>query len=411
MCLLVLANVSAINLQDDVLSQALGKNRRLLRYEGGNLTGEGAEFLKEEARLNQFFLVGEDHGQAEIPEFTTALLKTLRGYNYKYLAVETGPITAKMIEPLITRPDGFQAIGNFARAYPYALPFYNWQEEARFLVEAKKSGMHIWGLDQEFIIADRFLFKRLEEIAPNAAARELARSYKEKAAAGYSKMVESKNPTTVFMVTATAEDFQKLEAAFKGPRASEGARIVSELKVSWEIYKKNFANEGYKSNAQRARLMKTHFMDYYKAAQARGDAAPKVLLKFGALHTMKGRTFTNVSDLGTLTTELGEATGTGAFNLAVLGVKGTVNAYRVFNPNEKDRQKDYNLSQSLTFMDVKPLVAIADSNQCTLIDMRALRADLHHGKLGKVDPGLQRFIWGYDAVLLIPQVKGSTYFE
>lgn len=314
-----------------------------------------------------------------------------------------------MIEALVARPDGFQAIGNFARAYPYAIPFYNWQEEARLLIEAKKSGMNIWGLDQEFIIADRFLFKRLEEIAPNAAARELARSYKEKAAAGYSKMIESKNPGSVFMVTGAEEDFQKLETAFKGTRASEGAQITRELKVSWEIYKKGFANEGYKSNAQRARLMKTHFMDYYKAAQARGDAAPRVLLKFGALHTMKGRTFTNVYDLGTFTSELGEATGTGAFNLAVLGVKGTVNAYRVFRPEEKDRHKNYDISQSLSFMDVKPLTAVADPDQFTLIDLRALRAELHSGKLGKVDPGLQRFIWGYDAVLLFPQVRAATY--
>src|SRR5690606_10654118 len=49
------------------LLEALRQNRHTLALVDGRLSGDGAELLLSEGRASQFFLLGEEHGVAEVP--------------------------------------------------------------------------------------------------------------------------------------------------------------------------------------------------------------------------------------------------------------------------------------------------------------------------------------------------------
>ena len=399
---------------NNIATEQLTKQRRVLKFEAGRLSGAGATFLLNEAKAAQFFLIGEDHGIAEMPELTAALFQDIYPFGYRRLAVEAGPITARQLTKLAAAPDAAAAFGAFNRENPFALPFFYWREEAAMLATVMKTtkGANdtFWGLDQEFVVSPKLHFKRLVEIAPDKQAKDVAGGYYEQTRTEVERMIKAKNPSLNFFAAAKDEDFKRLNDAFKPKPGSEAAEILAELKVSWEIYAQIFSGRGYESNAQRSQLMKTHFTRYYRAALSREKTPPKALFKFGANHVRKGRNYTNVYDLGNFTAELAAFNGLPSFHLLVVGASGTQNGYLPFLGNDADRKKPINVAEAFSFFDAKPLVAAAGDGW-SVLDLRPLRPLLHGGKLGPLPKGLADLIWGFDAVLVIRQVRAATLFE
>ena len=60
----------------------------------GRLSGAGAELLLAAGRDAQFFLIGEEHGVAEIPLVAAGLFRELAPAGYRHLAIETGEFMA-----------------------------------------------------------------------------------------------------------------------------------------------------------------------------------------------------------------------------------------------------------------------------------------------------------------------------
>lgn len=405
---------------DDTLTAELAKNRLALTLENGSLSGAGADFLFREAEASQFFLIAEDHGIAELPLFASALFRQIRSYGYQHFATEAGPITARTLEKLAASQPAQQAFADFNHQNPFTLPFYFWQEEAGLLGTVahspgrKAGGAIIWGLDQEFVISTKLHLKRLVELAPNAQARRVVEEYNQKAQTEFDRMVQSKNPAIVFLASATEDDFKRLRAALNPKPGSEAAEILDELQVSWEIYTKQFRGQVYEANNQRAQLMKSHFLRYYNEALKTEKSPPKVLFKFGMNHMKRGRSFINVFDIGSFVPDLAFTNGTKSFHLLVVGANGTQNSYLPFVGDEADKQRKYDVVKvfkDYASADVKPLIAAAAENKSwAVIDLRPLRPLITNRKLGKVDRGLEELIYGFDAVLIIPEIHAATLY-
>ncbi len=61
--------------------------------------------------------------------------------------------------------------------------------------------------------------------------------------------------------------------------------------------------------------------------------------------------------------------------------------------------------------DVKPLIASAAKDKTwAVIDLRPFRPLITNRKLEKIDKGLEELIWGYDAVLVIPEIHAATLY-
>jgi hypothetical protein len=396
------------------LAQELAKNRLTLNYQDGKLSGPGAEFLLREASAAQFTLVGEDHGLAETPRFTAALFDLIKPAGYSHLAVEIGPKVAARLEGLAAASDAQAKFAAFNRDYPFSAAFYFWREEAEMMEHVVKSmggaPDTVWGIDQEFICSGAVHLERLVQLAPDDTARALALGHLDLARQDMKRMIETKNPTATFVCTTKPEAYAKLREAFASAGA-EAAALIAALERSTEIYAMNATGRGWESNFTRAKLTKEYFRAYYDRAAKREGRAPRVLFKYGANHMTRGRSVLGVYDVGNLVSELAEFHGTRSFHLAVICTQGTVNRYMPFAGNTAAKQQPYDVVKAFGELgDVKPLIEAADPQAWTLIDVRPVRRFLFR-RYKDIDRNLWENLWGYDAVLVIPQGTAATLFE
>jgi hypothetical protein len=395
------------------LVDALVEQRMEIAINHGQLAGRGADFLREKASKAQIFLIGEDHGIAQTPQFTQALFADLRKQGYEYFAAELGPISALRVAKMLS-DHSMDSYAEFIRENPYSVPFFNWREEAELLqsvlTKSQRPAETLWGLDQEFILSPKLHFQRLLQVAPDAARKTIA-EYANRTAGEYQTMVSSGNPSTVFLASAKSEDFERLHKVLDATKNIEAKQLLNELEQSWQIYRANFTGESYRSNLQRSQLMKKHFIESYRNAEARDKKPPRVVVKLGLFHTKRGRSFTNVYDVGDLAQELAEANGATSFHLFVLAASGTQNVYKPFGSPPSDKAKPYDPVTEMEFANIKPFLDAAASDRWSVMDLGPLRSVLDAGKFGKLDPGLAEILWGYDAVLVMPNVSAAALFE
>jgi hypothetical protein len=380
----------------------------------GSIQGPGVDFLVQQGKESQFFLIGEDHGIAELPLVTGALFQRLWEFGYEHLAVETGPLTAAILEGSARKSKPEEAFAALNKAHPFSLPFFNWKQEAELLEKVVPSCPRppaLWGVDQEFILSPVLHFERLVELAPDRYTKTLAEEYQHQAATDYDRLVKTKDPTNIYLAKATDEDLERLEAAFRTKAgAAEAARISLELRQSARIYREFNSSEGYASNLHRSELMKAHFTRYYEHA-AQDGRKPKVVLKFGATHVRKGRSYSNVYDLGNMVAELAAMSGSQSFHVFVIAVSGTQNHYLPFVGDEKQKTAPIDLAGTYSFLDVAPFEELAKNEGNVVVDLRPLRPGLSGGSVKVPGKGLADLIWGYDAVLILKDVHAATLFE
>ena len=415
-----LAQRSAAPPASDSVIRALRAHSTPFTVSGNELHGAGADTLARIARENQFVMVGEDHGMQEVPAFIGALFAAARPAGYRHLAIEIGPVGARNLEQMMRDTAPQRRVEAFLRSYTsFSLPFFNWREESAMLQRVVESTPRVpdvlWGLDQEFVLAPTYDFDRLARIAPTASAGIVARRYAQKSRALDARTMSEGNPKLLWMFASTDADVDALVRDYHAHVGSEAETILRELTASREIYAKFTRGENYASNLQRSEMMRRHFLEWYHAAVARGEHAPKVLFKFGGNHMIRGASLTDTYELGTFIPELALANGSHAFNMMLLAGAGTTNEYRPFGGSEADKTSPYDVGTAdgpLAPLDVRTFFAVAAENDSTwtFIDLRPVRAMVHDGKLAAVSAPLKRALLSFDAIVIAPHAHASTLF-
>lgn len=386
--------------QDSALAAALTRARQTFDLRSdGTLTGDGARLLIEGGRAAQFFLLGEEHGVAEIPKLAAALFRALAPTGYRHLAIETGDALASRLNALVLEADPEAAVKRFSETYWPGVPFYTLREEAGLLAAAVSAAGRrpdvLWGLDYD-IVGDRYALRRLRDIAPNARARAAADRVIALADSMLDAALEAENPSAIFMFASPDTALESLRTAYAPASGSEAEHILALLETTLRINRDFAEGRNYESNVARAENLKRQFLRHYLPA-ARSGRPPRVMLKFGTNHVLRGRNFTNTFDLGTLAYELAEVHGGTAFNVMVVPGRGARVAQ--FDP----RTFGYSPApvQFGTGHWARPLLDLADSVRWTVYDLRALRPVLHAGRVGSVPPQLAQVIFGFDAFVVL----------
>lgn len=362
----------------------------------GRLSGAGAELLVAAGRDAQFFLIGEEHGVAEIPLVAADLFRTLAPHGYRHLAIETGDLLASALNRAVLADGSGAAYTAFQREYFPGAPFYRWREDAALLrtAVAAAGGREdvLWGLDYD-IVADRYTLRRLRDIAPNPAARAAAEAVILRADSALAQALATQNPGLLMMFGGADDVYAPLRAAYAPEAGSEADRIISLMQGTREINAFWGRNQGYLSNHHRALLNKRQFMHYLHAATQRDGRMPRVMMKFGSSHMVRGRSFTNVFDLGTLASEIAEVHGSRSFGVLMLGGAGTTHAVvdpRAFTTVEAPVEVDDW---------IKPFYDAADPGRWTVFDLRAIRARIP--RLGSLPDETRKVLYGFDAVVIL----------
>jgi hypothetical protein len=388
---LTLSPTSVASVQNGSIWATLEANRRALILDGDGLHGAGGAWLMERARGARFTLVGESHHNVETPLLTARLLKELRSAGYATYIVESGPETTRLLMEAL-EAGGVDAGEALLTRFPYSIAFLDRHEELQAAADALALGYQVWGVDQEFMGSPRLLLQRLAELAPDDASKELVQSILDRKVVAFDHFPRTGNQSGGFLVTAGADDFNSLAAAF-GRTEGEATRIVEQLRASSEIYKAFGEGRYYDNNAMRVDLIKRNFLAHLRWAGESPVSDRRALIKMGSVHAGRGRTPMHVYDIGNLAAELAFAGGGDSFHVLVLatgsvGADGTLTSWRTQSPH------------------LAPFFDLAAEDHPVVFDLRPLRPLLtQRGQatdLGDFDIALR-----YDAIVLFPQFRAS----
>jgi hypothetical protein len=395
--------------QNAEFAEVLKKNRGAIRVQEGKLAGPSAEVLRAALAEAQFVALGEDHGIRQIPEFAAALCAELAPHGFHHMGLEIGPYVAPEVEKMARSADGAKQLAEFEKKYPETLAFYNWQEEFAMLQKcegaASPGHMTIWGLDQEFMGATGFLADKILATKPGPEATAAVEALLKENSEARAATAKSGSPGDLFMMMAKQEELDHVRDLLKKQGKPEAQKLFDAFLVSREIYQKNMTGDYYKSNRQRALLMKKNFSEPFAASSQSNGVLPKVFFKFGAYHMFRGINPLHSSELGNLISEAAEANQFKSVHILIAGVKGEQLHFVGIGKPAEAAPLDLAGDKDSPFLFFKPLFDAQIENSWTLYDLRALREGF--SKYGKIDPELERVIFGYDFVVFIPDPKAS----
>lgn len=378
------------------LEEALTENSYPLRVEDGSLRDTGGGWLRERARAATIITLGESHGTQEIPAVMDALLNDLQAAGeIDHLALEVSPWTAALMTDSLRRGDSTYTA--FVEQRPAAIPFYALQPErdlVRRFARNSASERPLWGLDQIFAFATDLALDRLAELAPSAEARRAIAKTRTAVRSDSTsdpalKGLPPRMPTPLMAYRSSA--FDTLRTHFEG--IEEAQRLLQEMAISTKIYRVNDTNN-YRSNQIRARYLRRNLQRHYQQATAQQEEAPQVAIKVGGRHAYRDRTPNNALDVGNLAVALAERSGGTALNVMV-----------VCGPNSTSR--DYPAGTTDCWSEKRAPFTAALNDAPMLFDLTALHPLLHDDTIDPA-PELERLLWAFDAVVLVPNAQPSS---
>ena len=296
----------------------------------------GRTLLLNEARSNSYFLLGELHGENEIPALIDALWPAMWKAGYRHIGAEISPWAAYQLE--------FAPVGHG----PRITGLWTRRQAMNAHAVASPGTSVLWGCD-------------MEEMQPESLIRELA-------------ALNSSNPVLQEMVQLTGKGYSRklsptlIELATKaGPMKDKiigGISLRQNLLATLEI-DKNRASPQTKMIAQNERelLMKQQFLAHLQHESQPGS---KVLLRFGRNHLHRGFDARGISTLGNFVAEYATAHGQQAFNVGAFAAGGKETL--MGETWDADERQD------------EPTFALLAENAkypATLFDLRPLRPLLH----------------------------------
>jgi hypothetical protein len=398
-CLLVGLSLTLPALPQTTFDQKLLEVRYGLRIEAGKLTGNAAPVLEKAISAAQYVLIGEDHITREIPQFAAAVCEAMAPQGLTAMAVEAGPQAAKMVASTLGKPDRVARMAAHTERYPDSVAFLNVREE-NDLVEHCAQASHnpdfqLWGLDQELMGSAGWLLDQILATRPGSAATAVLTRMKAEEQKDAALAKETGDPTKVFLFAASDAQLSEGTAVLKREGNAAANELFGEFVESHEIYLKNMQGSP-ESNSQRARLLKRHFRRDFDAAASKFQRQ-RVLLKFGEWHLYKGFNPLHQRDLGNYIAEMADGQGASSLHICILGAKGTHAAYGGYMRPMK--LEPFVMAEDEDYHWLKPLVDNQVPNAWTLYDLGRLRFQ----KLGAIDPEMQRAIYGYDLLVIVPE--------
>ena len=389
----------------EAVLEALRKNRFPITMTGGTPAGQGWDWLVKQAGDARFTLVGEEHGVAETAQLSAALFKALRSAGYTRMAVELSPMIAQDIDAAARR-SGLQGILDFFARPSTWHPMYL-REEAQFLADVVAAGPKnervLWGIDRE-IFSDRYLVERLEGKVPPRARAAYARL---KEASVSTAIRREKNPGAEmpFLFAQQPAIVTDVRNAWPDPDRDSDI-ILRTLEESLIINALGRTATGWDQSERRAQWMRRSLAMHLNEARAHGSS-PKVMLKTGYNHMIRGANYVNTFDVGSMPDEVAALDGAHAFHVIVLPGPGshqaTMGPGRSFVAVSSDEFDEFKGGeQRLT-----RVLPNANAAGHEVIDLRPARSLAQRG-LESWNSDVVKTIYGYDAAVIWKGARASV---
>jgi hypothetical protein len=373
--------------QDSTLTRLIRQSQYAFTPDGQRFSGPGWDKIHAAVQQSQLILVGEEHGMAQIPQFTAAIAQV---FNPTVFVAEIDPYVAQALTKLTAQsgpPSAYQ------RQYPEALCFYDLREEFDLVRTLRAQQARLVGIDQVYGSTAAPFYYQLAGLVKSKSARayllQRAASYQRQAEAfekiGNDDWVMEKQPQA-------AVDSLLLLTKNESPAAQ---KMAQDYAASYQIYKSQ-------SHQARLNLMKRNLLREFPP----GEPIPKTLFKLGAYHLARGLSpapFGEFYDVGNLVQNLADSQDQKSLHLLVIGKQGTES--RGTNPNFPAKNVGtYTAADKVKY---KAFLNQVTGSSWVVFDLRAARRAITTGKLQLTNQALQRTILGYDYLIVIPETTAS----
>jgi hypothetical protein len=372
--------------QDSTLTRYARQNQYALQVSGSQFSGAGWDRLRADMLKSQLVLVGEDHGTAQIPALTAALAREFKPAIY---VAEIDPYVAQVLTRLTAQP-GPPTV--YQRQYPESLCFYDLADEYELARSLRAQQARLVGIDQVFITTAAPFYAQLAGLVKNQAAR----AFLTERAATYQRQTqafEKRSSEEWVMVKQSQAAIDSLLAITKN-ESPAARQMAQDYAASYAIYQSG-------SHQARLGLMKRNLLRELPP----GEAAPRMLFKFGAYHMARGLSpapFGEFYDVGNLVQNLADAQGKKSLHVLVVGKQGT--EARGTNPNFPDKNTaTYTAADKPKY---QQFLALSTGPAWSVFDLRPARRAITASKL-QVSEALRRYILGYDYLVVIPETTAS----
>lgn len=371
-------------------------HKEVFHYDTKGFRGEGWDSLKSAISKAQIVLIGEQHGEAEIPVFT---MKVAEVFKPKALVVEIDPYTAAQLKK--TSLDTTSYSGYF-KQHPYDFAFYSYQTEMQLARQMTLAHTDIWGLNEINFLSLGTFFNTLAEHASLPVNKKIALD-KAKTYAAHDrpifKNIDRYNDFIAYKLKASMVD--SLLFAFRN-ESDYCKKMLHDLKASLPI----FANTSYEA---RTNLMKKNLLNYV-APYITNDAIdiPRLLFKFGANHVSRTDDLKGYFEAGNLADNLAGASGKPALHILIFGKTGTFNQMAPVDNSQAIKPYDVSTDKDLDMF--TPFYSQVQGDEWALYDLRPLRDAIYEGKLN-VSPELRGFIKAFDLLVIFGHTTGNKFIE
>jgi hypothetical protein len=362
LCLIQLSLSACLLSAQDATENSI---RHELSAHSTQLRASGKALLLEEAKAHQYFMLGELHGEIEIPELIASLWPALWREGYRHVAAEVSPWAATRLEQRIADAS-IPVVGLWTR------------EQAATVRQFAAPGKPVlWGCDIEEAQPDQ-LIRRMAQLNPQDAGLRrtvdfIADGYSRKQAAKLLRLAESEHPAHDVVVGGESLWVSTLETL-----RVEALRSDTRTR--------------YAASDARERIMKELFLNHSKQ-----DPEGKVLLRFGRNHLHRGYDARGISTLGNFVSEWALAQGRSVFNVGVFAAGGKEHlAGKTFDADERSDEPTFALLATLAGTDP------------SIFDLRPLRPIVHSippGKRTALEVNLMYWADSYDLLLCYPTVS------
>ncbi len=386
--------------QDSLNTDLIKPFARFFEIKDGRLDGAGASFIEEASENSQYTLIGEYHGSKKISEFTEALIPQLDEHNYRYFALEVGPISAKKLTQWSqSTNDVQQALFDFNHRYNYmdgdftAIPFFSYKEDAAFLQQSALRNWALIGLDQEFYFGFEMLLDVLFEQLNSKEQQQYQSAYQTAKdslnAITRDDIAEKRRLPTEVNHCSAIQDFLDQMNLISGNEAT-----VDAFRTSIALYKMNNDRQWRANNEQRALYMKQNMRQSME--QLGFDLKQdKMLIKMGGYHNSRGQSPMEVFDVGNMMSELAEFHGNSSLHITFTP-RFYMEEGRVKDQLQEEPDGRYNI-----------FAALGKKDQWVVIDLREIQHGLYYYPIKyRVTKEVEDLIKRYD-LLIIPPIEAD----
>jgi hypothetical protein len=248
------------------------------------------------------------------------------------------------------------------------------------------------------------LISKLEAKVP-PRAKQAFTGLKDASTKAWVRYEQTRNPDDMFLLAEDPALVSVLRAVWPNPdRESDIALRTLEESLAIEAAERGGGAWPYMQ--RRAKWNRDNLAALLKEEQRR-KVLPKIMMKFGYNHMIRGANYFNVFDLGAMTDEVAALTGDRAFHIAVLPGRGSRQAVpgqgRSFGSVSSDEFDDFRAGDGR-------LTRVLSNTNATgheVIDLRAVRPLAMRGLEGW-NPDAVRTIHGYDAAVIWKGGHAST---